>query len=127
MEDETQPIGPEDVFMTKSPDKPNSSTSSSILHKRQCDREISFRQLPEKDVFLYQETERVKWDEWVTHGSVKFHSPEEAAKIRQQVPRERRLNLRVAYRNENASLLDPAGNPLSVRAKARLVIQGQPN
>ena len=30
-----------------------------------------------------------------------------------------------AYRNENAGLLDPARNPLPVKAKARLVIQGQ--
>ena len=63
--------------------------------------------------------------EWVTHGSVKIHSLVEAGKIRQQVPRERRLHSRFAYRNENAGLLDPACNPWSVKAKARLVIQGQ--
>ena len=60
--------------MTKNPGKPNSSTASSILDKRQYDREISFHQLPEADVPLYQEAERVQWDEWVTHGSVKIHS-----------------------------------------------------
>ena len=75
--------------MTRSPEKPNSSTASSISDKRPYDREISFHQLPEKDVPLCQEAERVQWDEWVTHGSVKIHSPEEAAKIRQHVPRER--------------------------------------
>ena len=78
--------------MTKSQGEPNSSTASSILDKSQHDGEISFHQLPERDVPLYQEAERVQWDEWVTHGSVKIHSPVEAAKIGQQVPRERRLH-----------------------------------
>ena len=49
----------------------------------------------------------------------------EAPMIRQQVPRERRLHSRFAYRNKNAGLLDTAGNALSVKAKARLVILGQ--
>ena len=125
-EDETEQLGPENMLMTKNPGKPNSSTASSILDKRPYDREISFHQLCTKaDVPLYQEAERVQWDEWVTHGSVKIHSLVEAGKIRQQVPRERRLHSRFAYRNENAGLLDPACNPWSVKAKARLVIQGQ--
>ena len=83
-----------------------------------------FINCPEGDVPLYQAAERVQWDEWVTHGSTKIHSPVEAAKIRQRVPRERRLRSRFAYRNKNAGLLDPAGNPLPVKAKARLVTQG---
>ena len=61
----------------------------------------------------------------MTHGSVKIHSPVEAAKIHQQVPRDRRLHSRFAHRKQNVSLLDPAGNPLPVITKARLVIQGQ--
>ena len=61
------------------------STSSS-LDKRQHDRDISFHQLPEGDVPLYQEAERVQWDERVTHGSVQIHSPAEATKVREQVP-----------------------------------------
>ena len=44
----------------------------------------------EADVPLYQEVERVQWDEWEMHGSVKIHSPVEAAKVRQQFPWERR-------------------------------------
>ena len=47
------------------------------------------------------------------------NSPVEAAKIRQQVRREGRLHSRFAYRNESAGLLDCAGNPLPVKAKAR--------
>ena len=118
-EDETEMIGPEDILMTKGQGEPNSSTASSILDKRQYDREISFHQLPEGDVPLYQEAGRAQWDEWVTHGSVKIHSPVDAAKIRQQVPRERRLHSRFASRNKNAGLLDPSRNPLPVKAKAR--------
>ena len=124
-EDETEQVGPENILMTKSQGKPNSSTTSSILDKCQYDREISFHQLPEADVPLYQEAERVQWDEWVTHGSDKIRPPVGAAKIRQQVLRERRLHSRFAYRNTNADLLDPASNPLPVKAKARLVIQGR--
>ena len=45
--------------------KPNSSTASSVLDKRQYDREISFHQLPEGDVPWYEELKRVQWDEWV--------------------------------------------------------------
>ena len=60
-EDETELIGSEDVLMTKSPEEPNSSTASSILDKRQHDGEISFHQLSEKDVPLYQEAERLPW------------------------------------------------------------------
>ena len=44
---------------------PSSATASSILDKRQYDREIPFHQLPEGDVPLSQEAERVQWDEWV--------------------------------------------------------------
>ena len=59
-EDETERIGPEDMLMTKSQGEPNSSTASSVLDKRQYDREISFHQLLEGDVPLYQEAERVQ-------------------------------------------------------------------
>ena len=96
--------------MTKSQGKHNSSTASSVLDKRQYDRGISFHQLPEEDVPLYQEAERIQWNEWATHGSVKIHPPVEATKIRQEVPRERRVHSRFASRNTNAGLLDPAGN-----------------
>ena len=73
--------------MTKSQGKPNSATASSVLDKRQYDLEISFHQLPEEDVPLYQEAERAQWNQWATHGSVKIHPLLEATKIRQQVPR----------------------------------------
>ena len=73
---------------------------------------------------LYQGAERVQRDEWVTHGSVKIQSPVEAAKIRQRVP-EKDVCTRFFYRNQNAGLLDPAGNPLPVKAKTRLVIHCQ--
>ena len=86
--DETEQIGPENILMTMSQRKPYSATASSILDKRQYDREISFHQLPEGDIPLYEGAERVQWDEWVTHGSVKIQSPVGATKIRQQVPRD---------------------------------------
>ena len=104
-EDDTSRIRPEETLMTKNPGRP-----------------------PHQPVLSWTNasmTERVQWDEWATHRSVKIHSLVEATKMRQQDPRERRLHSRYAYRNKNAGLLDPAGNPLPVKAKARLVIQGQ--
>ena len=100
VEDETGLIGPADVLRTKSQGAPSSSTASSFLEKRQYDREISFNQLPVGDVPLYQEAERVQWDEWVTHGSVKIHPPVEAEKVRQQVARERRLHSRFCVQEQ---------------------------
>ena len=44
--------------------EPNSPTARTILDKRQYDREISFHQLPDRDVPLYQEAERVQWEKW---------------------------------------------------------------
>ena len=67
-QDQTERIGPEDMPMTKSQGEPNSSTASSFLDTNQYDREISFHQLPEEDVPLYQEAERVQSNEWVTDG-----------------------------------------------------------
>ena len=86
--DETEQIGPENILMTKSRRKPYSAAASSILDRRQFDREISFHQLPEGDIPLYQGAERVQWDEGITNGSVKIHSSVDATKIRQQVPRD---------------------------------------
>ena len=56
--------------MTKNPVELTTSTRP-ILDKRQYDRDISFHHLPEGDVPLYQEAERVQWDEWVA-GRSKF-------------------------------------------------------
>ena len=85
--DETEQIGPENILRTKSEGRPNSSTASSFLDKNvSVIAKLSSHQLPDEDVPLYQEAKRVQWGEWVTHGSVKMHSPEEAAKFRQQVP-----------------------------------------
>ena len=124
-EDETERIGHEDIPMTKGQGEQNSSTASSFLDTRQYDREISFHQLPEGDVPLYQEAERVLVGRKGDTRTSQIHSPIEAAKIHQQVPRERRLHSRFAHRNKNAGLLDPARNPLPVIAKARFVVQGQ--
>ena len=56
-EDDTSRIRPEETLMTKNPGEPNTSTSSVF--------DTSFHQLPEGDVPLYQEAERVQWHEWV--------------------------------------------------------------
>ena len=74
---------------------------------------------------MYQEAEPVGRVGNTRISQTSSTSRGEAAKIRQQVPPERRLHSRFAYRNENAGQLDPAGNLLPVKAKARLVIQGQ--
>ena len=60
-EDDTSRISPEETLMTKNRGGPTTSTSS-IVDKRQYDREISFRQPNEGDVPSYQVAERVQWD-----------------------------------------------------------------
>ena len=83
VEDETELIDPEDVLETKSQGAPSSSTASSILDKRQFDREISFNQLPEGDILLCTKKQNVlNGTSGVTHGSVKIHSPVGPAKVR---------------------------------------------
>ena len=120
-EDDTSRISPAETLMTKNPGGPTTSTSRILDIRRYYRENVPWCQEAER----VQWDECVQWDEWVTHGSVKIHSPAEAAKIRQQVPREGRLRPRFACRNENAGLLDPSSIPLPVKAKARLVIQGQ--
>ena len=64
---------------------------------------------------LYQEVERVQWDKWVTHGSVKIHSPE-AARIRQQVPQGKTFALgsgRESVAREGKSTIGHSGSALS--------------
>ena len=56
-EDDTSRISPEETLLTKNLRGSTTSTSS-ILDKRQYDREISFHLLPEGDVPLYQEAGR---------------------------------------------------------------------
>ena len=73
---------------------------------------------------LYQEAERVQWDEWATHGSVKIHRlrpPRFVSRFPEKDVCAQDLHIEI----KNAGLLDPVGNPLPVKAKARLVIQGQ--
>ena len=72
-----------------------------------------------------KEAERVQRGEWVTHGSVKNNPPVEAAKIPSTRPQRKTFARDWPVETKNAGLLDPAGNPLPVKAKARLVIQGQ--
>ena len=57
--DETELISLEDALVMKSRWSPSSSAGSSILDKCQPDREISFHQVPEGNVPLYREAERV--------------------------------------------------------------------
>ena len=101
-EDETEPIDPENIPMTKNPEKPNSSTASSILDKRQCViAKYHFIDYPRPMCPCTKKRNVFSGTEWVTHGSVKIHSPVEAAKICQRVPRERRLHSRFSDRNKN--------------------------
>ena len=71
-EDETEQIGPENILMGKESRRTQLINSKFYSDKRLHDREISFHPLPENDVPLYQDAERVQQDEWVTHGSVKI-------------------------------------------------------
>ena len=99
--------------MTKRQEEPNSSKASSVLDKRQHDREISLsNNCTEGDVPSYQEVERVAWDEWVTHESVETHLPIVFHKdLVSRFPGNDVCGHDLHIEIKNAGLLDPAGKP----------------
>ena len=91
--------------------------------QKQKDKEIPWNQIPEKEKPLYLEAEKAQWDQHDKYGAVRVLGPEETAKVRKEVPPERILKSRFAYRDKNVAKrrLDPK---CPCKAKARLCIGG---
>ena len=90
---------------------------------KQNDKEIKWEDIPPIERELYHEAEAKQWKEHLHYEAVRVHPPEDAALLRQKVPRERILRARFAYRDKNAAKRreNPDTPP---KAKARLCIGG---
>ena len=91
--------------------------------KKMMEKEIPYEKIPEKDRPLYVEAEEKEWSSWMQYESCEILSEEESARVLRECPK-RVLPSRYVYRNKNAGLVDEQGQPLPVRAKARLCLQG---
>ena len=91
--------------------------------KRMLDKEIPFDCIPEADRELYKAAEDKEWDSWLQYDSCEILSLEESARVEKE-EKSRILPSRYVFRNKHAGLVDEKGQPLPVKAKARLCLQG---
>ena len=98
-------------------------TASKTKLKRMLEKEIPYNDIPPQDKHLYEEAEQKEWKSWLDYDSCEILSPEDSKRIEDTLP-DRILPSRYVFRNKNAGLLDDRGNPLPVKAKARLCLQG---
>ena len=92
------------------------------LRKKMLDREIPYKDIPQKDAELYNEAERKEWSSWSKTGCVRVVPPAESQRIRKCTDPRRIIRLRFVYRDKNSSLRTPQTS-LPVSAKARLCAQ----
>ena len=100
------------------------ATLSQRKQQKALDKEIPFHLIPHDQKGLYHEAIGKEWGSWMQYEAAEPLSVEESEKIRKEKP-ERILRSRYVFRNKNAGLLDASGNPLPIKAKARLCVQGQ--
>ena len=98
-------------------------TQSKTKLKRMMEKEIPFDMIPSSERELYRAAEEKEWQSWVDYNSCEVLSLEESRQIEQERP-DRVLPSRYVFRNKNAGLKDANGDPLPVKAKARLCLQG---
>ena len=98
-------------------------TQSQTKLKRMMEKEIPYDMIPCQDRDLYKAAEEKEWQSWVDYDSCKILSLEESRQVEQERP-DRILPSRYVFRNKNAGLKDTNGDPLPVKAKARLCLLG---
>ena len=112
--------------------KPEPSSVNTVIHgktvgknklKRMMDKEIPYDKIPLEQRELYHQAQEKEWSSWREYESCEILSEEESTRVMREMP-ERVLPSRYVYRNKNAGLVDEAGKPLPIRAKARLCLQG---
>ena len=91
--------------------------------KRMLEKEIPFNCIPDADRALYKAAEDKEWDSWMQYDSCEILSLEESARVERE-EKSRILPSRYVFRNKHAGLVDEKGQPLPVKAKARLCLQG---
>ena len=90
---------------------------------KQLDKEVAWGQIPPEEQPLYVEAELKQWKEHLHYQAVRMLSKEETEKVRREIPKERILRCRFAYRDKNVAKRreDPT---IPCKAKARLCIGG---
>ena len=98
--------------------------SSKRKAQKALDKEIPYHMLGEDMKPAFDEAIRKEWASWEQYEAANPLSLEESQQIIAEKP-ERVLRSRYVLRNKNAGLVDEKGEPLGLRAKARLCVQGQ--
>ena len=92
--------------------------------QRALDKEVPYNKIPHEHRELYKQAETKEWESWLQYDAIEALTPEQSKKVLES-NRERVLKSRFVYRDKHAGLIDEHGQPLSVKAKARLCVQGQ--
>ena len=103
------------VFLTK-------NVSKNKL-KKMLDKEIPYDKITEEDKPAYEQAIQKEWNSWLEYDSCEILSLDKSREIEKE-KMDRILPSRFVLRNKNAGLIDPAGNQLPLKAKARLCLAG---
>ncbi len=107
---------PQAVFMTK-------RCISEKGREKQLEKELPWGLIPYEERHLYREAELKQWKEHVEFGAVKALSLEESEEVSKNIPKERILNSRFAYKDKNHAARK-SGQQVPCKPKARLCIAG---
>lgn len=99
------------------------TTESTNKMKKMLDKKVPYDKIRPQDMPEYQKAIRKEWDSWLQYGSCKVLSLKESRKIEQELPKGI-LPSRLVMRNNNPGLVSENGQPLPLKAKARLCIAG---
>ena len=101
----------------------STTTRLSKTEQKQQDKEVKWHEIPEDEKEYYVEAEKKQWAEHLHYGACRPLNKQETEKVHQEVPRERILTSRFAYRDKNKAKRRE-DSTIPVKAKARLCIGG---
>ncbi|CAE7504439.1 RE2 [Symbiodinium natans] len=92
--------------------------------EKRKEKELKWNEIPQEvhDKFLH--AERVQWEEHLSYDALQPLTTSESERARQQVPAERILRCRWAYKDKNYSKRREGGGDIPWKCKSRLVIAG---
>ena len=91
--------------------------------KKMMDKEIPYDQISKEDWPAFEKAIEKEWQSWIDYDSCRILDVEESRKVEQECPK-RVLPSRFVLRNKHAGLLGSDGQPLGLKAKARLCLAG---
>ena len=92
--------------------------------KRALEKEVPFDKIPPHQRQAYDEARSKEWNSWKTYDAAEPLSASASEKIRRE-KRDRVIRSRYVYRDKNAGMTNEKGEPLPLKAKVRLCVQGQ--